>query len=55
MGTFGIGARNERGDRLIEHRGTQTDHSKYTVSEAKLILELEVTRWGNKKLHRFDT
>ena len=35
-------------------RGTHTDHSKYTVSEAKKqILDLGVTRWRNKKPNRF--
>ena len=34
MEALEIVERNERGDRLLNCRGTQTDHGKYTVSEA---------------------
>ena len=60
MGTFGVGKRNERRDRLI----VVAEEHKLVISKTviqkpppppqkKKILDLGVTRSGNKKLNRF--
>ena len=55
MGAFGIRERNERGDRLIEF----AEENNLIIANIlfqkpeKQILDLGVTRWGNKKPNRF--
>ena len=55
MEAFGIEERNERGERLIEFA---EEHKLITANTLfqkpqKQILDLGVTRWGNKKPNRF--
>ena len=55
MEAFGIGERNERGDRFIEF----AEEHKLIIANALFqkpkiyILDLGVTRWGNKKPNTF--
>ena len=57
MGAFGIGERYERGDRLIEfaeeHNLIIANTLLQKPKKKKQILDLGVTRWGNKKPNRF--
>ena len=55
MEAFGIGERNERGDRLIEFAEKHNlIIANYTLFQKpkKQILDLGVTLWGNKKPNR---